>query len=383
MTVGERIQAYRKEVGLSQEELGQRLLVSRQTVSLWETGQTLPTIDNLMRLREIFGVSVDDLLFSTPQAASTGQKAPSERYALQKMPATHRKWLLAACLLSLLHLAVSVAVSVIRLPHSPWGGVFITLSLLVASTLTIWLLASKRYAIRTKNNTFTLAIYAERLLLIRREGTDTEKASAFPLRALQDVTADEELVRFRLGKEHFCLPCNVIAANSPLLTSAIPHKRLSALPFVCIFLALLTLISGVFLLPQDIVGDPVRRAARIADIALPTAEAAHITKTEGYEGDIFVYYRAELYFAEAYAKNFESSLLTDSRWLSDLPYEKLANCIPPADRHYGANYYLLYDRESKSHVMSPQAADDHRYILFSYFEKENMLYIAEFRCTHK
>lgn len=64
MTVGEKIQKHRKERGMSQEELGQLLLVSRQTVSLWEKDQTVPTIDNLMRLKEIFGISVDEILDS-------------------------------------------------------------------------------------------------------------------------------------------------------------------------------------------------------------------------------------------------------------------------------------------------------------------------------
>lgn len=58
MTVGERIQMHRKQLGISQEELGQKLLVSRQTISLWEKDQTVPTIDNLIRLKEIFNVSV-------------------------------------------------------------------------------------------------------------------------------------------------------------------------------------------------------------------------------------------------------------------------------------------------------------------------------------
>ncbi|MBQ5591531.1 MAG: helix-turn-helix transcriptional regulator [Clostridia bacterium] len=62
MTTGEKINYYRKQLGLSQEELGQKLLVSRQTISLWEKDQTVPTIDNLIRLKEIFGVSVDELL---------------------------------------------------------------------------------------------------------------------------------------------------------------------------------------------------------------------------------------------------------------------------------------------------------------------------------
>lgn len=62
MTIGERIQQYRKNLGLSQEELGARLHLSRQTVSLWEKGQTFPTIDNLIRLKEIFGVSIDAMV---------------------------------------------------------------------------------------------------------------------------------------------------------------------------------------------------------------------------------------------------------------------------------------------------------------------------------
>ena len=49
MTVGEKIQLYRKKIGLSQEALGQKLLVSRQTVSLWEMGKTMPTVDNLIK----------------------------------------------------------------------------------------------------------------------------------------------------------------------------------------------------------------------------------------------------------------------------------------------------------------------------------------------
>ncbi len=62
MTIGEKIQFYRKKIGLSQEELGQKMFVSRQTVSLWEMDKTLPTIDNLIRLKEIFSISVDDIL---------------------------------------------------------------------------------------------------------------------------------------------------------------------------------------------------------------------------------------------------------------------------------------------------------------------------------
>ncbi|MBQ7968551.1 MAG: helix-turn-helix transcriptional regulator [Clostridia bacterium] len=62
MSVGGKIQYYRKKSGLSQEELGQKMLVSRQTISLWEMDRTMPTIDNLIRLKEVFRVSIDDIL---------------------------------------------------------------------------------------------------------------------------------------------------------------------------------------------------------------------------------------------------------------------------------------------------------------------------------
>ena len=63
MTVGETILEKRKELGLSQAELADKLLVTRQTISLWETDQALPTIDNLMRLKEVFGISIDKMLY--------------------------------------------------------------------------------------------------------------------------------------------------------------------------------------------------------------------------------------------------------------------------------------------------------------------------------
>ncbi len=79
MTVGEKIQMYRKQLEMSQEELGQKLLVSRQTISLWEKDQTVPTIENLIRLREVFGVSVDDIL-GFDNAKQKDEILPNETY---------------------------------------------------------------------------------------------------------------------------------------------------------------------------------------------------------------------------------------------------------------------------------------------------------------
>ncbi len=75
MTIGQKLHQCRNEAGLSQEEVAGRLLVSRQTISLWETDQTLPTIDNLLRLKELFGISVDELLTGEEQKPAQ-QSAP-------------------------------------------------------------------------------------------------------------------------------------------------------------------------------------------------------------------------------------------------------------------------------------------------------------------
>ena len=62
MTLGEQIQAQRKAAGLSQEELGEKLGVARQSVSKWESGATVPELDKLIAMSKLFGVSVGSLL---------------------------------------------------------------------------------------------------------------------------------------------------------------------------------------------------------------------------------------------------------------------------------------------------------------------------------
>ena len=62
MTIGQRIAQQRKELGLSQEALGDQLGVSRQSIYKWESDAALPEIDKLIALSRLFGVSVGWLL---------------------------------------------------------------------------------------------------------------------------------------------------------------------------------------------------------------------------------------------------------------------------------------------------------------------------------
>ncbi|MBE6740627.1 MAG: phosphoglucosamine mutase [Ruminococcaceae bacterium] len=62
MTIGEKIQNLRTNINLSQEQLAEKLEVSRQSVSKWEMDITLPQLDKILMLCELFGISVDTLL---------------------------------------------------------------------------------------------------------------------------------------------------------------------------------------------------------------------------------------------------------------------------------------------------------------------------------
>lgn len=62
MNFGVKIRTYRKNAGLSQEQLAEKLCVSRQAITKWESGKGMPDIENLQRLSILFGVNIDQLL---------------------------------------------------------------------------------------------------------------------------------------------------------------------------------------------------------------------------------------------------------------------------------------------------------------------------------
>jgi len=65
-TLGKRIAYHRKRLGMTQEQLAQRVGVSAQAVSKWENNLSCPDITILPELASIFGISVDELLGRTP-----------------------------------------------------------------------------------------------------------------------------------------------------------------------------------------------------------------------------------------------------------------------------------------------------------------------------
>ena len=76
MNFSEELICLRKQKGLSQEQLGEEVGVTRQTVSKWELGETTPDMDKLIQLAKLFEISIDELV---------GKEAPAGQGTLCRM----------------------------------------------------------------------------------------------------------------------------------------------------------------------------------------------------------------------------------------------------------------------------------------------------------
>lgn len=62
MEIGKQIKKYRNEIGISQDELAEKIFVSRQTISSWENSKSYPDLRSLLLLSSLFDVSLDNLI---------------------------------------------------------------------------------------------------------------------------------------------------------------------------------------------------------------------------------------------------------------------------------------------------------------------------------
>ncbi|MGI6628457.1 MAG: helix-turn-helix domain-containing protein [Bacillota bacterium] len=114
MALGERIQELRKRRNLSQEALADKLNISRQVVSKWETGLSNPDTKNLLLLAELFEISVDDLIGAKPEETSTVCQEPKKR--------ARRTSRIIAALISIIIAGTSIWLGVRRLSSTVSSG---------------------------------------------------------------------------------------------------------------------------------------------------------------------------------------------------------------------------------------------------------------------
>ena len=90
--MGKFIAALRKEKGLTQEKLGEKLGVTNKTVSRWENGNYMPDVEMLSLLSEEFGVSINELISGERLAAEDFKKAADSNLK-EKIAFFRKKWL--------------------------------------------------------------------------------------------------------------------------------------------------------------------------------------------------------------------------------------------------------------------------------------------------
>jgi transcriptional regulator with XRE-family HTH domain len=79
MTLGENIRYYRKTNKLSQEKIGELVGVSRQAVTRWETNQSAPSTENLIKLSSIFNISLEELISINHESINEIPKGKNKR----------------------------------------------------------------------------------------------------------------------------------------------------------------------------------------------------------------------------------------------------------------------------------------------------------------
>lgn len=78
LQIGERLQEYRKNLGLSQEEFAEKIGVSRQAVSKWELDKAYPDLDRLVCICGILNVRIDELIYGKQESENNANDETSE-----------------------------------------------------------------------------------------------------------------------------------------------------------------------------------------------------------------------------------------------------------------------------------------------------------------
>lgn len=117
MTLSEKIICLRKKEGWSQEQLAEKLNVSRQAVSKWESGQSIPDVDKIIAMATLFHVTTDFLLKEEPQVFIENESSPTVSVNdvnnflnLRKKVAKSTAWGVSLCMLAAVFILIGTGI---------------------------------------------------------------------------------------------------------------------------------------------------------------------------------------------------------------------------------------------------------------------------------
>ena len=127
MKFHEKLLAIRKKQGLSQEELGMELQVSRQTISKWEAGQSYPDFQRLVLLSDYFGMALDELVKDIDVQDVRERNLTDERIAsifsdIQNLKSTLVSWWKVICYGALILIGLIIIGLIVKVyfPEIEW-----------------------------------------------------------------------------------------------------------------------------------------------------------------------------------------------------------------------------------------------------------------------
>lgn len=131
---GKNLQAARKLKGLSQEELAEKMQVSRQAISKWESGAAYPEIEKLSELSKILGCSVDDIINGKFKVRTT----IDDKIIYDRLMNKFSKQISLAVALILLGVSIFLAIAGFGMSYTNYGLVVLLIFVAISVPIFVW-----------------------------------------------------------------------------------------------------------------------------------------------------------------------------------------------------------------------------------------------------
>lgn len=414
MTVGERLQSYRKQHNLSQEELAKQLFVTRQTISLWETDQTLPTIDNLVRLKDILEVSIDDIL-TEPEEKGEDENQPLESYEFKynkpifksvfKTANSKSFWthLVLTLLLILNTVRTYFVVTDDILKGLYWGFTIIAVIFFIRYIIGI----TKAWSISINNalkNTYKYDVFDGCIRVTVTKDDETLAVINITPEGVARCWSTKDLYIFEHQKVIYCLKKHCLDSNSHLHLFFHKGKRtkkknaalgilLVLLLAICICLPLFQ-NDGYVTITQPI-GDTDQQSTLAASeyikgiektVNIEFPQSVTVTNNESFIGETTfrdeIYYNViELKISDYDAYKFEKSIENDERW-QDILSQSFDDILPRGYQDAESDYKLFYNATNNEYNKIPAVDNDYELWYLSYYDKGNYFVIVNYTITY-
>ena len=471
ITVGEKIQYCRKKIGLSQEELGQKMFVSRQTVSLWEMDKTLPTVDNLIRLKEIFSVSIDDILSET-EPIEENKNEPKEAYVFKyeksdlqevfkkaRFPLIKRAIIFTlACIVLFVFLAVAGANDTII-------GLLLGYFLVgVISHIKGYFAYSKAWKTsesRILESTYSYEIFEGYFILNISKNEEITKTFKIYFEDIEKIQSFGNYLVLLIAGQSYIIKKDALISESAFITfcnntpnkveAKKPKDKLKIISILLFVLSICTIwgaligvaiLSGInqamtenmwvffLFLPVPIASivfgfylnkkgykykknvivgiimsallciygsftfifsdiyshsdEPIINAEQMLKIDIP--EHSRINTQDWTKGTQsvprgYIYSTSDIYFDDTAVADFENNLLSDAKWISDIPNDMVGITSYFCDIQT-SDYYIIYNKDTGEFNKLPSSSGTYVFINVLYNAESNTMKLVEYQIEY-